>query len=388
VEAGLPARIPVSAQRGLPYMPQLNRKWTLDHYDNTPAEIARVPLKTDDIRGVSTSMALGAKLLADELSNKSANEIYHLCFSRLTKPDPLNFVKAVSDGPAPVVMRGTDQRDLFLPDLMGEGGLLRAGSRIFDVACGDGQTTQHLLRRVKSEARLTLLDANRGYLDSYKTLVDCRFGQIEIANAIESSLDEFLDVAAKDMPNPDAGAFDLTLLLHGLYFTNDLAKLLNLLVDGLAPKGRLFIIFADELDGYTGKIIERYIDRCGLGGDYIDNVRRRHAVFGVESGAVTSAAVDAALRAALARTDFRVAKAERQPSRIYGDQFSDIIAAGFITALPNLGDHDIHHKIKFVSDQLADEPSRYDLNIEMDGRRRGMISVSQPQFEVILQRQA
>ncbi len=368
-------------------MQQTNREWAFDHYDDTDHEIARVPLKIDDMRGASDGLALGAKLLASELSHKSAHELYHLCFSRLTKPDPLNFVERVPNGPAPVIMRGTDQRDLFVPDLINESDFLRPGSQIFDVACGDGQTTQHLLRRVKHAAHLTLLDANRGYLDSYKALVDSRFNQIETVHATETSLDAFLD-AAKHGPRPDAGTFDLTLLLHGLYFTNDLAGLLNQLVDGLAARGRLFIVFADELEGYTGKLIERYIDKCGLSGDYIDNVRRRHTVFGVENGGMTSAAVEAALRLALARTDFRVAKAERQPSRIYGDQFSDVIAAGFITALPHLGDHEIDHKINFVSEQLAEEPSRYDLTIETEGRRRGMISVSQPQFQVILEKQA
>ena len=73
----------------------------------------------------------------------------------------------------------------------------------------------------------------------------------------------------------------------------------------------------------------------------------------------------------------------RQPSRLYGHTLADLIALSTIAELAEVEGTD---KFAAARDLLRDTPEAVDLRIEDGGPRKGMWSVSQPQFLTILRR--
>jgi hypothetical protein len=68
---------------------------------------------------------------------------------------------------------------------------------------------------------------------------------------------------------------------------------------------------------------------------------------------------------------------QRQPSRLYGHNLADLIALSSIAALAGVGDL---AKFEAAAALLRHQPEAVDLRIEDDGPRKGMWSVTQPQW--------
>lgn len=94
------------------------------------------------------------------------------------------------------------------------------------------------------------------------------------------------------------------------------------------------------------------------------------------------------MRSYLNRQDFYVDHFERQETRIYGHDVGDLIASAFITELASIGASAIEHKIGFVSSKLVSDPNLFDLSLELDGPRKRMLSVKQPQFVMTIRKTA
>ncbi len=330
-----------------------------------------------------------AKLVSLELSGRTSEEIYELCFSRLLAPDPAQFASARGKSPAgKVLMMGTDQRDLFVPLLRREARYLNAGSIVADLGCGDGQTSKLLWDRLKSDITLEYLDPNEHYLEGYGDLA-AQYRHILSARAMCSTLSDWIRRPSNIMGRRQGNGFHLVLLVHSLYFLDDLKSLLFRLIDDVAPSGRIFLIFADELTGFTGKAVLRHLRKhdASQASAYTSRIRDRHRFFGIARGQNGGChlRIDR-LRKSIGRDDVELAHFEFQPSRIYGHSMTDLYAAAFITGLASTGSKSIDDQVSDVRDLFRTDPQSVDFAFELRGVRARMLSVSQPQYVVILRK--
>lgn len=190
-------------------------------------------------------------LIQLELKSHNSEDTYGLCFSRLTKPDlfrVLDMGRHLGNGEPTVLMIGTDQRDQFVPLLKAQGLNLSKGANILDLGCGDGKTSYHLLRELRHDTNITLIDPNREYLSLYTGMIRHVSDTIHVERVIVAGFDEA-------MVDRLLARSDLILLIHAIYFATNSAALLNFVLDHLRAHGRAFIVFADEFSGYTGAMI-------------------------------------------------------------------------------------------------------------------------------------
>jgi hypothetical protein len=194
--------------------------------------------------------------------------------------------------------------------------------------------------------------------------------------AVAAGFDE-IDAAAERAGEklPPDGSVDLALALHMIYFVNDLSTSLTRMVRFLKPGGVLFVVVTDETVGYTGLALKTFIER---GSDTGDNVRHlsviaeRRRMLGLpEEG---GGAIIEMLGAAGAPVEV---KTQRQPSRLYGHNLADLIA---LSSIALLGSVEGLAKFEAAAALLRHNPEAVDLRIEEDGPRKGMWSVTQPQW--------
>jgi SAM-dependent methyltransferase len=312
------------------------------------------------------------ELICNEFEGLDQHRQYRNAFARLLKPDPLGRV----------LMMGTDQRDMFVPELRRTiEDSVPSDGHIFDFGAGDGQTFALVADSVPQGTRVSIEEPNPEYLANYseflKTKAHLRTG-MALAVGFEE-IDAAAERAAEKLP-PD-GSIDLALALHMIYFVNDLCASLRRMVRFLKPGGVLFVIVTDETVGYTGLTLKSFIER---GGDTGDNVRHlsviaeRRRMLGLpEEG---GGAIIEMLGAAGTPVDVKV---QRQPSRLYGHNLADLIALSSIALLASV---EGLAKFEAAAALLRHNPEAVDLRIEADGPRKGMWSVTQPQWVAAFRR--
>lgn len=345
---------------------------------NNLNNVSRVPISVKGLETLKADIDEAVKLITLEADGKSFDDFYTLCFSRLIRTDPYSYTDIKMSESDSVLMLGTDQRDFFVPYLIGEANYLSKESRIFDIGSGDGQTSKYLLEEISEQQNISILDTNTHYLSAYENLAH-KLGH-KIDDCFIEPLDQYIENAVLQ------GQYNLALLIHAIYFSKSPDDFLNHVLDAAVKGGRIFIVFADELDGYTGKLITSKLRDGAVTSEYVSAIERRHNVFGIQRKDVSVQSTQSAFQAKLRRNDFRIHVAERQPSRIYGNTLSDIIAAAFITTLYQVDDSSVEEKIIFVAQQIIDNPTYFDLSVESKGRRKGMLSVTQPQYLFIVEK--
>lgn len=312
------------------------------------------------------------ELVRNEFEGLDAHRQYRNAFSRLLRPDPLERVSMI----------GTDQRDLFVPELrQAIRTCVDARGHIFDLGAGDGKTFALVADSVPDGTRVSLEEPNPGYLADYIAFLGTQ-KHLQLDTAIEAGFDEMDASAARSGQRlPRDGSIDLCLALHMIYFVADLAAGFVRMMRFLKPGGILFVVATDESDNYTGRALKEFIES---GGDTGDNARRlsaiaeRRRLIGTSKeggGAILSVLEAAGIGAKL--------ESQRQPSRLYGHSLADLIALSSIAALADVEGLD---KFDAAARVLRDKPESVDLRIEDDGPRKGMWSVTQPQWVAVVRR--
>ncbi|HEX4208967.1 MAG TPA: methyltransferase domain-containing protein [Candidatus Binataceae bacterium] len=309
-------------------------------------------------------------IVANEFTGLDAHQQYRNAFSRVLKWDPLGRV----------LMLGTDQRDLFVPELRRAiVDFVPAAGQVFDFGCGDGQTVALAADALPAGARICFEDPNPEYVDRYRRFVESR-GDLEVGAALVAGFDEMDEVAQRQkIELPAEGSIALGLALHMLYFVADLERSLVRMARFLAPGGGLFIVLADESDGYTGHALRAFIEaggETGANAHHLGSIAERQRLLASADTLLES------LQHALPERVHRVS-AKRQPSRLYGHSLSDMIALCTIATLATVGGI---QKFVVARRLLEEQPELVDLRIEDDGPRAGMLSVAQPQFAVRVER--
>ena len=312
------------------------------------------------------------ELVRNEFEGLDPHRQYRNAFARLLKPDPLGRV----------LMMGTDQRDMFVPELRQviQTSVPKDG-HIFDFGAGDGQTFALVADSVREGTRISLEEPNPEYLANYRAFLKTK-PHLRSGVALAAEFDE-IDVAAERSGEklPADGSIDLGLALHMIYFVNDLAGSVTRMVRFVKPGGVLFIVVTDETVGYTGLALKRFIERGGETGDnarHLAVITERRRLLGVP--AEGGGAIAEVLRAAGTPVQIDV---RRQPSRLYGHNLADLIALSSIAFLASVEGLE---KFEAAAALLRHNPEAVDLRIEDDGPRKGMWSVIQPQWVAALRR--
>ena len=333
-----------------------------------------MPIQIDRQRAESLGVQFdeALELVRNEFEGLDRYRQYHNAFARLLKSDPLGRV----------LMMGTDQRDLFVPELRRAiEASVPSNGHIFDFGAGDGQTFALVADSVPQGTEVSIEEPNLEYLASYRAFLKTK-PHLRPGTALGAGFDE-IDAAAQDSEEslPSDGSIDLALALHMVYFVNDLAGSITRMMRFLKPGGVLFVVVTDESVGYTGLALKSFIERGGDTGDnarHLSVIAERRRLLGLpaEGGGAIAEVVGAA------GTPVEI-NVQRQPSRLYGHNLADMIALSSIALLANV---DSLEKFDAAAALLRHQPEDVDLRIEDEGPRKGMWSVRQPQWIAALRR--
>jgi SAM-dependent methyltransferase len=333
-----------------------------------------MPIQIDQARahdlGFQFDEAL--ELVSNEFEGLEPHRQYRNAFARVLKPDPLGRV----------LMMGTDQRDMFVPELrraIEES--VPSDGHIFDFGAGDGQTFALVAAAVPKGTRVSIEDPNPEYLADYVAFLKTR-AHLQSGVVLAAGFDKIDTAATRSGEKlPQDGSIDLALALHMLYFVHDLSSSVTRMVRFLKPGGVLFVVVADETVGYTGLVLNRFIEEGGDTGDnarHLSVIAERQRLLGLPT--VGGGAIGEMLRAAGAPVKIDV---QRQPSRLYGHSLTDLIALSIIGVLAGV---EGLSKFEAAAALLRHNPEAVDLRIEDDGPRKGMWSVTQPQWVAVFRR--
>jgi SAM-dependent methyltransferase len=310
------------------------------------------------------------ELVFNEFEGLDSHRQYRNAFARLLKTDPLGRV----------LMMGTDQRDMFVPELRR---IIQAhvpgDGHIFDFGAGDGQTFALVAASVPRGTRVSIEEPNADYLRAYSAFLSSQ-DHLRSGTALEAGFDDLDSTAQAREHLPADGSVDLALALHMIYFVKDVTGSLTRMLRFLKPGGALFVVAADETVGYTGVVLNSFIQTggdTGANAEHLSKISERRRILGspAESGEIPDI-----LEAAGVPVEIRM---RRQPSRLYGHTIADLIALSTIAALSGVEDLS---RFETAAALLRDRPDAVDLRIEDDGPRVGMWSVTQPQWVTVFRR--
>jgi len=333
-----------------------------------------MPIQIDRARAQDLAPHLdeALDLVRNEFEGLDLHRLYRNAFARLLKPDPLGRV----------LMMGTDQRDMFVPELRRIiEACVPSDGHIFDFGAGDGQTFALVAASVPKGTCVSIEEPNPEYLKSYVAFLKTQ-AHLQSGVVLADGFDE-IDTAVMRSGEklPADGSIDLALALHMLYFVHDLSSSVTRMVRFLKPGGVLFVVVADETVGYTGLVLNRFIEEGGDTGDnarHLSVIAERRRLLGLPTEG--SGAIGAMLRAAGAPVEIDV---QRQPSRLYGHSLTDLIALSIIAVLAGV---EGLSKFEAAAALLRHNPESVDLRIEDNGPRKGMWSVTQPQWVAVFRR--
>src|SRR5262250_2145758 len=142
------------------------------------------------------------ELVRNEFEGLDLHRQYHNAFARLLKADPLGRV----------LMMGTDQRDMFVPELRRViETYVPSNGHIFDFGAGDGQTFALVAAAVPKGTRVSIEDPNAGYLADYGAFLRTQ-AHLRPGIALEAGFDELDSAAVRSGETlPPDGSVDLSL---------------------------------------------------------------------------------------------------------------------------------------------------------------------------------
>ena len=296
-----------------------------------------------------------------------------------------HFLTADPSGRCPTFM-GTNQRDVIRPALRRHFHELPANGVVVDIAAGDGSS---VLPAIDSgvQARFVLVEPSAEAVGEYLLHVE-NAPNLEMAGlplAIDADTLEGHPV----WENEVAGGFDLALCVHGIYFLNA-PKLISTLYRGLRPGGSVVIVHADELQGFSGAAMERYLRRNrrdAEADEYLEGLRSRHRLLSDHSGSGTISQ--------LLVTEGQIApevRLELVESAAFAHTLEGLSAIGLIGGLTYVGEQPDapidESKASALLDVIDHNPGRVNFGLVTDASdpRCGMYRISQPQRVVTIRK--
>jgi SAM-dependent methyltransferase len=303
-------------------------------------------------------------LIELEFKGKTPDEIYELSFSRLLKADPVRAAVPERSKGAPLML-GTDERDLFVPFVKDVLSQMPEGARVLDVGAGDGQTFKNFLGCLPAGTSVDIIEPNKTYANSYASVISESERNIRLRNKSVATFGEYLSYSK----NKKKELYDTILCLHSVYYMDDMDEFLGFLGQSLKPGGSAIVVLADEENSYTGKVYHTYLGSINKqkSAQFLKTIQERKRKILSEDKSLSG-------------YELSLSNMEIQESRLYGHDWGDIIALGFITGLPFSEASDISHKIDQVCDLLVTGYSSIGVALELKTPRRHMLSVREPQI--------
>ncbi len=349
-----------------------------------------VPITKAALKKQASILRNYERLLFLELAGVEPDQFYELVFSRMVKPDTFRLFELGLESESPFML-GTDQRDQIVPRLAERLMPLRPGALVMDVGAGDGQTTAYALEGRLQPLSFLPLDTASGALERYRDLFDSRFSTVNVPRAITAAIDEVVTAA----PGSAAAVeerLDVVMAIHSIYYTANIARFLHFAYDRLLPGGKVFLAFGEKSGRYSGRMAEEYWatqpESEAPQNHQLGNVIE--VFFGIDQAGSDAEedrlACQTCLEERLGGRHFRVAEVIRQPTRLFAHDFGDLLATAFITGLMPRDAAELERQIAFVSGQLQEDPEAYDLRLTLSGPRARMLSVTQPQILIGLEK--
>ena len=328
----------------------------------------RMPIQIDQASasGMAARFDEALVLVRNEFKGLDVDSQYRNAFARLLRQDPLERVP----------MLGTDQRDRFVPVLRELFACVPAGGHILDVGGGNGQTLALLADRLPERVTVSLIEPNAGYVDDYRRWLESQ-QHLDAGRLIVAGLDDVDALPSPDQASLEDGSAHLVLALHMLYFVADPAASLLRMARFLKPGGALAVVFADEVRGYSGQVLQRFVEAGGDTGNNAEALAGVEARERLTTGTRLADAINAQVHG-----EFQV-EIQLQSSRLYCHTLGDLIA---LSAIAELAATESSMKFEVAADLLRSCPEAVDLRIEDEGPRKGMWSVTQPQRLAIIRR--
>ena len=145
-----------------------------------------IPITQKKAESLAPQFDDALELVRNEFEGLDPHRQYRNAFARLLKPDPLGRV----------LMMGTDQRDMFVPELRRviDTSVPNDG-HIFDFGAGDGQTFALVADSVPQGTQVSIEEPNPEYLASYRAFLKTK-AHLRPAIALAAEFDH-IDVAAE-----------------------------------------------------------------------------------------------------------------------------------------------------------------------------------------------
>jgi SAM-dependent methyltransferase len=273
--------------------------------------------------------------------------------------------------------RGTDQRDFFIPALKRLFKQLPAEARIGDFGAGDGQTTAMALDALRGKAIIDIIEPSPA-IKKYETYIAAT-ENLALGMSIQAPIGK--SNASDDLLTIPDNSLDVVLCIHAIYFF-DIATGVQSMYRCLKPGASLFVVFADETKGTTGRAVTGYFNRIGRH----DVAEEHQAVFNERVRLLSSNSAHRNIVSIIEESygHSPLLTVEHAPSRFYGDKFGDMAGFGLLTGLPFFEPKDPifnTEKVLSVLKDLKDYPRDFDLGVVDDpaNPRHGMWTTAQPQ---------
>ncbi len=174
-----------------------------------------MPIQIDRARAKDLAPRLdeALEIVRNEFEGVELHRQYRNAFARVLKPDPLGRVQ----------MMGTDQPDMFVPELRRViEAYVPSDGHIIDFGAGDGQTFGLVAASVPKGTRVSIEEPNPDYVADYTAFLKTQ-AHLRPGMALVAGFDE-IDAAANrsGAPLPQDGVIDVGLALHMIYHLNDL----------------------------------------------------------------------------------------------------------------------------------------------------------------------
>jgi hypothetical protein len=318
--------------------------------------------------------------LKEEFAGKSNHQAYELAFSkRMMRPHP-----AIEGG-----FLGNSQRQQFLPQLKE---LIRSApgaSRILDVGAGKGEIVNLAFDQLP-DGTISLIEPNPLLLKEYRqrlaTQPNLKEGTVHCG-----VLEDFYNQGAL------AESWDgqhVVLAIHMLYhFTNmraetfspveDLERAISTMYGMLAPSGKLFIVFADQMVSTTGLAGRFYFSKIGRS-EVTERLKQtaQARLKLLQTGAIVNALnrkfPDSAAAFEVTRTN----------SCIFGNDETDIVAMCVTAEIGEINDQPFDcNKLEICAEFVNENRNLIGLTVESDDTARiGMTRSNQPQVITVITR--
>lgn len=326
--------------------------------------------------------------ILNEFSGLTNEQVYVKVFSdRMMRPVPNR----------PGEFLGTDQRIDFLPYIQQCVKAIPANGQVFDVGAGAGDVVNFALKDAPNSTTINIEEPSPTLVAAYLNNLK-KQAHLNVGTVYEGPIQDYYNGKSKAYPQKPQ---DLILAIHMIYhltdFTQaqinpekDLIDAITFLYDLLAPKGSIFIVYADLLDSPQGEAVcgmaEKYFRQHYPQSPFADNLQSIYKARNQLLG--PNGSIHQVLAKHFPNT-IPALHSQRRVSHFFGKSPEEIAVLGLATELCPSDNKPFNlSKLQFCLDYVAHYPERIGLQKEeRDVPQRGLWRADEPQVIAIIKKE-